>query len=149
MITTRSKTKLKLWTLLLLNQSNLWPSETKQWFHHYWCWTKLSITDMHCTVRVRTQFWKFEVGSLLISSRDEGYRQFYWTRFFYSPPSTEVVESERGNCVTQLKLDTVEKLSSSIFCCLCVCEASVTPDQISTFSNIYRHTSPLLTQYNI
>ena len=30
-----------------------------------------------------------------------------------------------------------------------VCEASVTPDQISTFSNIYRHTSPLLTQYNI
>ena len=52
-------------------------------------------------------------------------------------------------CVTQLKLDTVEKLSSPIFCCLCVCEASVTPDQISTFSNIYRHTSPLLTQYNI
>ena len=51
------------------------------------------------------------------------------------------------NCVTQLKLDTVEKLSSSIFCCLCVCEASVTPDQISTFSNIYRHTSPLLTLY--
>ena len=99
MITTRSKTKLKLWTLLLLNQSNLWPSETKQWFHHYWCWTKLSITDMHCTIRVRTQCWKFEVGSLLISSRDEGYRQFYWTRFFYSPPSTEVVESERGNSV--------------------------------------------------
>ena len=53
------------------------------------------------------------------------------------------------NCVTQLKLDTVENLSSSIFCCLCVCEASVTPDQMSTFSNIYRHTSPLLTQYNI
>ena len=39
-------------------------------------------------------------------------------------------------CVTQLKLDTVEKLSSSIFCCLCVCEASVTPDQISTFSKV-------------
>ena len=55
----------------------------------------------------------------------------------------------KPNCVTQLKLDTVEKLSSSIFCCLCVCEASVTPDQISTFSNIYRHTSTLLTQYNI
>ena len=30
-----------------------------------------------------------------------------------------------------------------------VCQASVTPDQISTFSNIYRHTSTLLTQYNI
>ena len=53
------------------------------------------------------------------------------------------------NCVTQLKLDTVEKLSSTIFCCLCVSEASVSPDQISTFSNIYRHTSPLLTQYNL
>ena len=57
------------------------------------------------------------------------------------------------NCVTQLKLDTVEKLSSSIFCCLSVSqsvsEASVSPDQISTFSNIYRHTSTLLTQYNI
>ena len=28
-------------------------------------------------------------------------------------------------------------------------EASVTPDQISTFSNIYRHTSPLLTLYHL
>ena len=58
-----------------------------------------------------------------------------------------------ANCVTQLKLDTGEKLSSSIFYCLSVSqsvsEASVSPDQISTFSNIYRHTSPLLTQYNI
>ena len=34
---------------------------------------------------------------------------------------------------------------SPIFCCLYVCQASVTPDQISTFSNIWRHTSPLLT----
>ena len=57
--------------------------------------------------------------------------------------------SSLNHCVTQLMLYTGEKLSSSIFCCLCVCEASVTPDQISTFSNIYRHTSPLLTQYNI
>ena len=46
------------------------------------------------------------------------------------------------------KLDTVEKLSSSIFC-LWVCQASVSPDQISTFSNIYRHTSPLLTMYHL
>ena len=51
--------------------------------------------------------------------------------------------------ITQLKLDTVEKLSSPIFCCLSVCQASVTPDQISTFSNIYTHTSTLLTQYNL
>ena len=29
------------------------------------------------------------------------------------------------------------------------CEASVSPDQISTFSNIYRHTSPLLTMYHL
>ena len=33
--------------------------------------------------------------------------------------------------------------------CQCVCQASVTPDQISTFSNIYRHTSPLLTMYHL
>ena len=57
--------------------------------------------------------------------------------------------SSNFHCVTQLKLDTGEKLSSTIFCCLCVSEASVSPDQISTFSNIYRHTSPLLTQYNL
>ena len=53
------------------------------------------------------------------------------------------------NCVTQLKLYTVDKLSSPTFCCLCVCEASVTPNQISTFSNIYRHTNPLLTLYHL
>ena len=54
-----------------------------------------------------------------------------------------------SNCVTQFKLYTLYKLSSPIFCCLSVCEASVTPDQISTFSNIYRHTSPLLTMYHL
>ena len=32
---------------------------------------------------------------------------------------------------------------------LSVCQASVTPNQISTFSNIYRHTSPLLTMYHL
>ena len=39
------------------------------------------------------------------------------------------------NCVTQLKLYTLDKLSSPLFCCLCVCvcQASITPDQISTF----------------
>ena len=52
------------------------------------------------------------------------------------------------NCVTQLMLYTGDKLSSTIFC-LWVCQASVTPDQISTFSNIYRHTSPLLTMYHL
>ena len=52
-------------------------------------------------------------------------------------------------CVTQLMLYTGDKLSSTIFCCLSVCQASVTPDQISTFSNIYRHTSPLLTMYHL
>ena len=53
------------------------------------------------------------------------------------------------NCVTQLMLYTGDKLSSTIFCCLSVCEVSITPDQISTFSNIYRHTSPLLTMYHL
>ena len=52
-------------------------------------------------------------------------------------------------CVTQLMLYTGEKLSSPIFWCLSVCQASVSPDQISTFSNIYRHTSPLLTLYHL
>ena len=46
-------------------------------------------------------------------------------------------------------LYTGDKLSSPIFCCLSVCQASVSPDQISTFSNIYRHTSPLLTMYHL
>ena len=54
-----------------------------------------------------------------------------------------------SHCVTQLMLYTGDKLSSSIFCCLWVCQASVSPDQISTFSNIYRHTSPLLTMYHL
>ena len=53
-----------------------------------------------------------------------------------------------GSCVTQLKLYIGDKLSSTIFCCLYVCQASVSPNQISTFSNIYRHTSPMLTLYH-
>ena len=52
-------------------------------------------------------------------------------------------------CVTQLKLYTVDKLSSPIFCCLYVCQGSVTPDQISNFSNIYWQTSTLMIQYLI
>ena len=46
-------------------------------------------------------------------------------------------------------LYTGDKLSGSIFCCLWVCHTSVTPDKISTFFNIYRHTSPLLTMYHL
>ena len=52
-------------------------------------------------------------------------------------------------CVTQLKLYTFDKLSSTIFCCLSVSQALVTPNQISIFSNIYRHKSPILTLYQI
>ena len=48
----------------------------------------------------------------------------------------------RCYCVTQLKLYIFDKLSSTIFCCLSVSQASVTPDQNSTFSNKYRHKSP-------
>ena len=71
------------------------------------------------------------------------------------PPSLLVFFFSRScnsgfhNCVTQLKLYTFEKLSNTIFCCLWVSQASVSPDQISTFSNIYRHTSPLLTIYHL
>ena len=41
-------------------------------------------------------------------------------------------------------------LSSSIFPCLFVvcCPAMVTPDKISDLFNIYRHKSPILTQYH-
>ena len=41
---------------------------------------------------------------------------------------------EKKYCVTQLKLNTVDKLRSTIFCCLYVCQALVSPNQISTFS---------------
>ena len=37
------------------------------------------------------------------------------------------------HCVTELKLYTLDKLSSAIFCCLCVSEGSVSLAQISTF----------------
>ena len=42
----------------------------------------------------------------------------------------------------QFKLYTLDKLSSTIFCCLSVCQASVTPVQISIFS-IYTGTKAL------
>ena len=45
-------------------------------------------------------------------------------------------------CVTKPKLWTLDKLSSTIFCCVSVFEASVTTDQISTFS-IYTGTKAL------
>ena len=51
--------------------------------------------------------------------------------------------------MTQLQLYTVDNLSSTIFCCLYVCQALVSPNQIFTFSNIYRHTSPLLTLHHL
>ena len=50
------------------------------------------------------------------------------------------------SCVTQLKLYTLDKLSSTIFCCLSVCETSVTPNQFSNLFNIFRHISPTLSQ---
>ena len=57
--------------------------------------------------------------------------------------SNQVQVGEILFCVTQLKLHTLDNLSSTIFCCLRVCEwvseASVSPDQTSTFANIYRH----------
>ena len=49
---------------------------------------------------------------------------------------------KKVNCVTELKLYTLDKLSSTIFCCLCVFKGSVTPDQISSFS-IYTGTKAL------
>ena len=94
---------------------------------------------------------RWRTGTVLSSGSDPARRrpQCACNRFTWYFLHTFHLTNQRSNCVTQLKLDTGEKLSSPIFCCLCVSEASVSPDQISTFSNIYRHTSPLLTQYNI
>ena len=36
-------------------------------------------------------------------------------------------------CMTQIKLYTLDNLSSSIICCMWVCQGSVSPDQISAF----------------
>ena len=46
-----------------------------------------------------------------------------------------------NNCVTQLKLQILDKLSSSIYSVVCewVCQGSVTPNQIYFFLNIYWH----------
>ena len=43
------------------------------------------------------------------------------------------------NCVSQLKLLSLDKLCRTIFCCLSVCKGSVTPDQICTFINSQEH----------
>ena len=63
--------------------------------------------------------------------------------------SWEPGKISKRNCMTQHKFHIFDKLSSTIFWCLSVSKASVTPDQISTFSNKYRHTSPLLTSYHL
>ena len=54
---------------------------------------------------------------------------FWWLKWIN-------VAFENFDYVTQLKLFTLDKLSSTIFCCLCLCvsEATVSPEQISTFS---------------
>ena len=44
---------------------------------------------------------------------------------------------------------TFQKVSSSSFQSLSVSQALVTPNQISIFSNIYRHKSPILTLYQL
>ena len=91
---------------------------------------------------IRVRVCNFNVPPLWGNSETPTQRSFWYLR-------SSCVWFSQINCVTQLKLYTLDKLSSSIFCCLLVCQASVTPDQISTFSNIYRHTSPLLTMYHL
>ena len=62
-----------------------------------------------------------------------------------------------GNCVTQLKLDTGEKLSSPIFCCLSVCQSGigVTRPNLHFFQYIqaYKpfadHVPPNIKQYQL
>ena len=80
------------------------------------------------TITIQNEYWGWQHNDSSITS---------WDRFFFF-----------FHCVTQLMLYTGDKLSSPIFT-LWVCEASVSPNQISTFSNVYRHTSPLLTMYHL
>ena len=80
-----------------------------------------------------------EICNIMHYLKKTAWRNFLWP----------LIVMFKANFTYGLKLYTFDKLSSSIFCCLWVCQASVTPDQISTFSNIYRHTSPLLTLYHL
>jgi len=80
------------------------------------------------------------------------YKSYLKMLIWMTLPPHQVMTQILFNCVTPLKLYTFDKLSSVIFCCLWMSECvrdrySVTPDQISTFSNIYRHKSPILTLY--
>ena len=54
------------------------------------------------------------------------------------------------SCVTQLKLYTLDKLSSTLFCCLCVCVWGIgVTRQNLHFFNIYRHKSPFWFTHSI
>ena len=66
---------------------------------------------------------------LLLQPPTKGHRVVQaWCEKYNSPGTCSTLEAHYLHCVTQLKL------SWTIFCCLSVCEGSVTPDQISTFS---------------
>ena len=59
---------------------------------------------------------------------------------FYMPVSWEL-----RHCVTQLKLYTLDKLSSTVFCCPCECLWGIGDTLLNLhFFNIYRHKSPFL-----
>ena len=103
------------------------------------CTMYFTLFNRQFSIRnVRCLYWLYCMYCILISTAD----------------LTSTFDNNIANCVTQLKLFTLYKLSSSIFCYLWVSECvrhrqHPTADQISTFSNIYRHTSPLLTLYHI
>ena len=103
------------------------------------CTMYFTLFNRQFSIRnVRCLYWLYCMYCILISTAD----------------LTSTFDNNIANCVTQLKLFTLYKLSSSIFCYLWVSECvrhrqHPTADQISTFSNIYRHTSPLLTLYHL
>ena len=80
-----------------------------------------------------------------------------WTCFFYEKNISLLVSSSRyifvflfvfAIVIAWLSLDFI-LYTSWVALSSVVCEASVSPDQISTFSNIYRHKTPILTLYQL
>ena len=96
--------------------------------------------------------WEFPQSNLLLHTRSTNQESILTSSLYQLHFSPSAWKSHF--CVTQLKLYTLYELSGSIFCCLSVCEASVSPNQISTFLSQYiwprfllRFTIPLSTKY--
>ena len=103
--------------------SEYWDSQTQEPIAM--CKKSASATELGSVCWTRVSWCRTSAG-------------YDWNHF---PPQ----QLSQRNCVTQLKLYTLDKLSSTIFCCLCVCEWGIGNTRPNLhFSNVYRHKSPLL-----